>query len=159
MKSSRLGRGLRFLRRRFASSVLLLVLGIPAWADLAKVKAEPDANRRVKLALENADAAITAARAALDEGRVPAFEQALQEVDESVALNLEELGATGKGPRKSGGLFKWSEVKMRGMLRRLEGLVFAAEASERPKVEAVRERMSKAQDTLVETMFTKKKRN
>jgi hypothetical protein len=97
------------------------MMGGVGWAaDLDKVKAEPNLEKRSRLALENADHALKKARAAYNEGDLKAATALVAEVQDSVLLAEASLKETGKNPRKSPKWFKRAEIQTRDLLRKLD---------------------------------------
>jgi hypothetical protein len=127
-------------------------------ADLAAVKEIVDPNQRAQAALENADASITKARKALEEGRDAEFLTAVEETERSVEFNWESLQASGKIARKSPRWYKWSEQRMAPILRRIDSLVAEASGADRERAEQLKQRVSAAQDRIIEALFAKKKK-
>ena len=82
-------------------------------ADLKAALAERDLGRRSKLALDNAGAALKAAREAYQQGESSAVAAAAREFEESVDLAWDSLESTGKNPRKSPRWFKQAEIETR----------------------------------------------
>ena len=89
-------------------------------ADLKAALAEPNLEKRSKLALDNAAAAYEAARTAYMRAIVKRTGTDLHEVQESVEVAYSALQQTGKDPRKSPKWFKKAEIETRDLLRRLE---------------------------------------
>ncbi len=86
--------------------LLLLALGLSPGvsllhADLKAALAEHDLGRRSKLALDNAGAALKAAREAYQQGDSKALAVSAKEIQESVDLAWDSLESTGKNPRKN----------------------------------------------------------
>jgi hypothetical protein len=129
--------------------ILVLALAI----DLAGVKSEPNLERRSDRALENANAAMDAARAAYDRGEVEKAGAALDEVKESVDLSYQSLEESGKGPRNNSH-FKFAEKATRALLRRLESFRDTVSVAERDSVDAVRAHVSEIHDNLLDGIMT-----
>lgn len=127
-------------------------------ADLDRVRAEPNREKRSKLALENAEYALKAARKAYGEGDTAAVSQRIAEVRESVELAAASLKETGKNPRKSPKYFKNAEIGTRNLLKRLDGFREEMSVADRPMLQ---ETISKIQqihdDLLVGVMEGKRK--
>jgi hypothetical protein len=134
----------------------MLVLALGAWADAGAARSEPDAEKRARLALYEADAAVSEARKALDEGRD--LTDAVKLAGEMVELNWESLQATGRSARRSPKSYKWSEQKLATLARRVDNLVVETSGSERTVVERLLDQVRKAQDRLVQALFEPKKR-
>jgi len=129
------------------------MLAIALAFDLAAVKSEPNAERRSDRALENANAAMDAARAAYDRGDIDKAGDALDELKESVDLSYQSLEDSGKTPRNNSH-FKNAEKATRALLRRLESFRDTVSVAERDAVEAVRGHVSEIHDELLNGIMT-----
>lgn len=161
MRNSRRGSGSRcyggwWMGSRILAAMLVLAMGM--WADAGAVRSEPDAEKRARLALYEADAAVTEARKALDEGREPGFTDSVKLAGEMVELNWESLQATGRSARRSPKWYKWSEQRLGILARRLDNLVVETSGSDRTLAEGLLDQVRKAQDRLVQSLFEPKKR-
>lgn len=134
----------------------LALLIFLAFADLDRVKAEPDLNRRSELALLNADEKIDQARQAYQAGNEAAEAEAIQEVAESVTLSYDALEKTHDAPRKSR-YYKRAELKVSALMRRLSGFRDEVSFDFRPKVEEVLKRLSDVHDELLSDIMSRKK--
>jgi len=106
---------------RFILAALLAIAGAAALqADLKKALAEPDLEKRSKLALDNAFAAYQAARDAYQKGEMEPVQAAIDEIEQSVDLAFQSLNDTGKNPRRSPKWFKSAELATRDLSRRIE---------------------------------------
>ena len=132
--------------------LLILCLGF----DLAAIKQEPNLERRSERALENASAAMDAARDASTAGDPEKTKAGLEELRDSVDLAYQSLTESGKSARRNPKFFKSAELKTRQLMRRLDGLAQAVDAEERGFVEKVRERVSKVHDDLIQDIMQKK---
>jgi hypothetical protein len=132
--------------------LLILCLGF----DLAAIKQEPNLERRSERALENASAAMDAARDASTAGDAEKTKAGLEELRDSVDLAYQSLTESGKSARRNPKFFKSAELKTRQLMRRLDGLAQAVDAEERGFVEMVRERVSKVHDDLIQDIMQKK---
>lgn len=121
--------------------------------DLAAIKTEPNPERRSDRALENANAAMDAARAAYDQGDIDKTTVALDEIEESVKLSYESLEQSVKSPRNNAH-FKIAEKATRALLRRLESFRDTVSIAERDAVEAVRGQVSDIHDELLNGIMT-----
>ena len=92
----------------------------PLRADLKPALAEPNLEKRSKLALDNAAAVYQAARSAYEKGDNDRAAAAVAEIQESVDLAYKSLTETGKNPRKSPKWFKKAEIETRDLLRKLD---------------------------------------
>jgi hypothetical protein len=121
--------------------------------DLTGVKSEPNLERRSDRALENANAAMDAARAAYDQGDIDKAQTALDELKESVSLSYQSLEDTGKSPRNNAH-YKTAEKATRALLRRLESFRDTVSVAERDVVETVRAHVSEIHDELLNGIMT-----
>ena len=118
-------------------------------ADLKAALGEPDLGRRSKLALDNAEAALQAARSAYQQGDLETTRAALGETRESVELAYRSLGDMHKNPRKSPHWFKSAEVATRDILRRLDTFGHDMGYDDRPILKPVQERVQEVHDDLL----------
>ena len=131
----------------------VLLTGLYA-ADLQPAKSEPNLEKRSRLALGNADQAVSEAREAYGKQDMKTVEARLAEVRESVELAQAALAATGKKPGRSPGPYKYAETKSRELLRRLEGLKEEMDASDRAVVEPVQNRVQEIHDVWLDGILT-----
>lgn len=118
-------------------------------ASLQEAKAEPNLEKRSKLALDNAEQALTAAREAYAKGDTAQVEARATEIRESVELAAASLHQTGKNPRKSPRWFKHAEIVTRDLLRRLDSFQQEMSAADRPLLEGVKGEVQQAHDNLL----------
>jgi len=134
------------------SALLILCLAF----DLAAIKLEPNLERRSERAMDNATAAMDAARDASSAGEPEKSKAALQELRDSVDLAYQSLVDSGKSARRNPKFFKRAELKTRELMRRLEGLAQAVDSDDRVFVESVRDQVSKVHDDLIQDIMQKK---
>jgi hypothetical protein len=127
-----------------------------AFADIATVRTEPDANRRSELALLNADEKMDAARQAYQAGNEGAEVAAIQELADSVTLSYDSLEQSHGEPRKSK-YYKHAELKVSALMRRLSGFRDEVNFEFRPHVEAVLKKLSDIHDELISDIMSRKK--
>ncbi len=139
------------------TALALLGLAAPAFADLDAVKTEINLERRSQKALVNADQALDTARKLYQAGELGKVEFALREVQESVELCQTSLRDTGKSPRRSPKYFKNSEIRIRGLLRRLRGFAEQMSFHERGVAEKVVVRVQQVHEELLSGIMSKKK--
>ena len=137
---------------------LILAATIPAWADLATVRAEPNLEKRSRLAMENAVAALRAARDAYNAGDTQKTASKIGEIEESVNLVYASLVQTGKDPRKSPRWFKYAEIETRNLLRSLESFQHDMNFDDRPMLTGTKERVQKVHDDLLTGLMEGKKK-
>jgi hypothetical protein len=123
-------------------------------ADLQAAKNEPNLEKRSRMALANADQAISEARAAYGAQDMKTTEARLADVRESVELAQSALKESGKKPGKSPGPYKYAETKSRELLRRLEGLKQEMDAADRGVVEPVQNRVQEIHDAWLDGILT-----
>src|SRR3954451_577906 len=119
-RRQRRGKGMRSC----PGGVIILVLCTAAtlFADVAKVKAEPNLERRSALALDEAESMLTAARKSYDGGQIEQFKSELKQTAELIDLSYDSLQETGKNARRSPKWFKRAEQRLLYMLRRVDAL-------------------------------------
>ena len=133
--------------------IVPLLIAIVLAIDLNAVKSEPNLEKRSERALENANAAMDAARAAYDHGDVDKAGQALDELKESVDVCYKSLADSGKSPR--GNMhFKHAEQATHAVLRRLESFRDVVSAAERDMVDSVRSHVSDVHDDLLDGIMS-----
>jgi hypothetical protein len=123
-------------------------------ADLQPAKNEPNLEKRCKLALANADQAISEAREAYNKQDMKATSARLAEVRESVELAQAALVASGKKPGRSPGPYKYAETRSRELLRRIDGLKEEMDASDREMIESVQNRVQEIHDAWLDGILT-----
>lgn len=123
-------------------------------ADLQPARNEPNFEKRCRLALANADQAITEAREAYNSQDMKTTEARLKEVRESVELAHDALTASGKKPGRSPGPYKYAETRSRELLKRLEGLKEEMDAADRPMIEPVQNRVQEIHDAWLDGILT-----
>ena len=118
-------------------------------ADLKQALAERDLGRRSKLALDNAEAALKAARAAYDLGDTEKVAAGIGEIVESVDLASDSLNQTGKNPRNSPKWFKQAEIQTRDLLKRLDTFQRDMSFTDRPMLDKAKNRVQEVHDSLL----------
>jgi hypothetical protein len=144
---------------RWAILMMTLLLAPAAAADLTAIRAEPNLEKRARKALDNADAALKTAREAyLDKGDLSETRNALDEVEESVALATQSLYDTGKNPFKHSKHFKRAEIRIRELLRRMGDFREQMSVLDRDELDKVRASVQKMHDRLLAGIMGEKKR-
>lgn len=134
------------MRRRFLLGlVALLLAAVPSRADLKRALAEPNLERRARLAWENAETQVKTAAKNYAAGDWEATMEVLKEVRESLALAQESLAAAEKNPRNSR-TYKNFEVRTRAILKHLGALHERMSFEERQQVEGLVEQIRKIHD-------------
>jgi hypothetical protein len=113
------------------------------------VKAEPNLEKRSKLALDYAAATLKEARAAYGSGDAAKSTALIAEVRDAVELAEHSLQETGKNPRKSPKYFKKAEIETRAMLKRIEAFQDDMNVSDRPSLDTLRSKVQQVHDDLL----------
>jgi hypothetical protein len=127
-------------------------------ADLKKAQAEPDLEKRSKLALDNAFAAYQAARDAYQKGEMEQVQAGIDEIEQSVDLAYQSLNDTGKNPRRSPKWFKSAELATRDLARRLASFQDQMSYTDRPLLDRVKARVQQVHDELLLGLMEGKKK-
>lgn len=126
-------------------------------ADLRAARAEPNLEKRSKLALGNALALYTNARQAYQQGDTNQVKADATEIQESVELAYTSLEDTGKDPRKSPKWFKQAEIETRDLLRKIDGFQQEMDFNDRPVLDAVKAKVQQVHDSLLLQLMEGKK--
>jgi primosomal protein N'' len=129
--------------------MLGLALNAPLSAGLQKAMAEPNLEKRSKLALDNANEVYQAARADYDKGDATSLAADIKEIQDSVELAYTSLKDTGKDPRKHSKWFKRAEIDTRDLLRRLDAFQRDMSFEDRPMLDKLIARVQKIHDDLL----------
>ena len=124
--------------------------------DLPTIKAQPDLEKRSEMALANADADVTAAREAYNQGELAKMQTILQDLRDSVNVSLQSLEDTHKRARNSK-YYKQAELKTRALARRLMTLADEVSVDDLKTVEDARQRVLDVHDQLLGDIMGKKK--
>jgi hypothetical protein len=128
----------------------LVVLASAAWCgDLQQVRAEPNLEKRARLALENAAARLQSAREAYQKDDTAAVSANAAELQESVDLAFASLSETHKDPRKSPKWFKYAEIQTRDLLRKIDTFQRDMSYQDRPLLDKVKEDVQQVHDKLL----------
>ena len=130
---------------------LILTTAFPALlcADLAQVKAEPNLEKRSKLALDYAESTLKEARTGYNNGDSAKVTAQIGEVREAVELADQSLKETGKNPRKSPKYFKKAEIETRALLKRIEAFQDEMNVNDRPMLDPLRTKVQQVHDDLL----------
>ena len=137
---------------------LLLALAGTALATLDEALAEPNLEKRSKLALDNAVLATKAAREAYRAGDVQKTSTEAEQIEKSVDLAYESLRQTGKDPRRSPKWFKRAEIETRSLLRKLEDFQQEMGFNDRGILDKVKTRIQQVHDDLLTGLMEGKKK-
>jgi hypothetical protein len=143
---------------KFALLLLIpLVLSADKSAALARIEAEPHAERRARAALDYADETLREARDAYAKGDTAATSADLEELKQSIELVDSSLKATGKNPGRSPKNFKSAELKIRELLRKLDSFREEMSIADRPVMERVQAEVQRIHDALLDSIMGKRK--
>jgi len=117
--------------------------------DLAKARAEPNLEKRARLALDQSAAALEAARSDYQKGDTDRVAADAAKIVDSVDLAFLSLNQTGKDPRKSSRWFKYAEIQTRGLLRKLDTLERDMNFADRPVLEKAKTEVQRVHDKLL----------
>jgi hypothetical protein len=140
------------------AALISTAASVPAAADLKQAMAESNLEKRSALALENAEAALKAAREAYQKGENDRMAAEIAEVEQSVDLAYDSLTQTGKDPRRSPRWFKHAEIETRGLERRLETAQQEMNYADRPALDKVRDRVRQVHEDLLMGLMEGKRR-
>lgn len=115
-------------------------------ASLLDVKGEPNPEKRARLALENADEALTGAKESYAKQDMAATTASLEELKDSVELARASLQETGKDPRRRPKAFKYGEGRTRELLRRLDALENAMDFQDRKVLDPVKTKLQEVHE-------------
>jgi hypothetical protein len=136
----------------------MLLSCAPLLADLAQVRAEPNLEKRSKVALENAERSLKASRQTYEAGDLKLTAELLEELRQSVDLAEKSLKETGKDPIKHPRHFKDAEKKTGDLLRRIEAFSRDMNFADRPMADKVKEDVQEVHDRLLQSIMTGKKK-
>jgi hypothetical protein len=136
-------------RASMALLALVWMAGGSRAADLADVRAEPNLEKRARLALDASDAALTDARADYQRGEDDRVAADAAKIADSADLALLSLDQTGKDPRKNFRWFKFAEVRTRDLLRRLDSFERDMSFADRPVIEKAKAEVQQVHDKLL----------
>ena len=118
-------------------------------ADLGPARAEPNLEKRSKLALDNAEQALKDARGAYSKGEDARVAALAREILESVDLADASLRETRKNPRKSPRWFKHAEIVTRDLMRRLDAFQQEMNVADRSLLDAVKAKVQEVHEKLL----------
>jgi uncharacterized protein YPO0396 len=117
--------------------------------ELSQARAEPNLEKRARLALDESAAALEAARSDYQEGETDRVAADAAKIVDSVDLAFLSLNQTGKDPRKSSRWFKYAEIQTRGLLRKLDTLERDMNFADRPLLEKAKTQVQQVHDKLL----------
>jgi hypothetical protein len=134
---------------RVALVALAWMVGGARADDLSKARAEPNLEKRARLALDQSAAALEAARSDYQKGDTDRVAADAAKIVDSVDLAFLSLNQTGKDPRKSSRWFKYAEIQTRGLLRKLDTLERDMSFADRPVLEKAKTEVQRVHDKLL----------
>jgi hypothetical protein len=143
--------------RAWLTLPLMLAMVAAIRAEIPRIQAEPNLEKRSKLALDNADQALKLAREAYEKSDLINTAGLLAEVKASVELSDASLKSTGKKPSRSPKAFKYAELRTSELLRRLETFSQDMNFADRPMIEPVRSTIQHVHDALLDAIMEKRK--
>ena len=138
------------------SLLIALLTALPSLADVTKILAEPNLERRSALALEEVDFALTSARKAYESQQFDDFRKQLADAAEMTQLCYQSLQDSGKRARRSPKWFKHAEQRLLVIQRRVDALVKDVSADDRPPVEAVQVKIREIHDQVLQDIMSRK---
>jgi hypothetical protein len=139
-----------------AISPVLCLAAAPETLD--DIRAERNLEKRSRLALEYAHAALDRALQVYLGGKPKAGLEMLGDIRQAVELSQEALEATGKNPSKRPKHFKRAEIETRALLRELENAETQVNFDDREHVRAVYDRVEEINRELLLGIMTKPKK-
>jgi hypothetical protein len=137
---------------------LALAAAGSTWGALDQARAEPNLEKRSKLALDNAGEALKAARDAYRAGDTAGAQAKAGEIEESVDLAYQSLVETGKNPRQRPKYFKQAEMETRELGRKLDDLQREMSYTDRPAFDKAKAKIQQVHDDLLRGLMEGKKR-
>jgi hypothetical protein len=136
---------------------LFFLMAAPPPSSLDQVKAETNAERRARAAIDYAAMAEKNAETAVDKGDMAMLATELKNVEESFEMARDAFAASGKTPGRNPGPFKYAELHSRELLIRLGDLEQRLDASDRDRIEHVKVKIQEIHDAWFEGIMGKKK--
>jgi hypothetical protein len=127
-------------------------------ADMAKVMAEPNMEKRSQAALVYASETLSESRKAYSAGEMEKAAQLLDEMEKAVVLAEKSLTDSGKDANRSPKYFKDAEIKLGQLLRRLDGFSSDMNVADRPAADKVKETVQQVHDRILLSIMKKKKK-
>ena len=138
--------------------LLIALCCAPLMADMAKVMAEPNLEKRSQAALVYASETLSESRKAYSAGEMEKTAALLDEVGKAVLLAETSLKDSGKDPNRSPRYFKNAEIKIGELLRRLDGFSQDMNVADRPMADNIKETVQQVHDRILLSIMTKKKK-
>lgn len=138
-------------------SLLALFFANPLPTSLDQVKAEPNLEKRARLAMDYAGVAQHEAETAYGNGDLDAATARLKTVLEIVELTKSTLESSGRTPGRNPAVYKYAEQKSRELLVRLRDLDQRMDDEERERLTPIRTRIQQIHDDWFEGIMERKK--
>jgi hypothetical protein len=113
---------------------------------IAVLLQQPNLEQQARLALDKADVSLTDARAAYAKRDLDRTKAMLQDLQNEVELAQKSLADTGKDARRRPKHFKYGEVKLRDMLRRITSLEHDMDVDDREMIAAAKAKVQEVHD-------------
>lgn len=136
---------------------LVLLFAAPMPTSLDQVKAEPNADRRAKAAVDYAAVAEKNAETAYANGDMPGVAAHLKNVADSLEAAKQALAASGKSPGRNPGPYKYAEMHSRELLNRLNDLEQKMDVSERDSIQGTRQKVQELHDAWFDGIMGRKR--
>lgn len=130
--------------------VLFLLWSPSAPGSLASVRAEPNAERRARFAIDYATVAESKAEEAYTNGDPGTTSAELKNVEASLEVARQSLVASGKTPGRNLGPYKYAEMRSHKLLVRLGDLERKMELSQRNVIAGVKTKVQEIHDAWFE---------
>jgi hypothetical protein len=118
-------------------------------ADLKQAMAEPNLEKRSKLALDQAESTLQEAREAYHNGELDRVKGLVADVGQAVDLALTSLRATNKDPRRSPKWFKRAELETRDLNRKIESFSHEMSYNDRGLLENLHTKVQQVHEDLL----------
>ncbi|MCU1260898.1 MAG: hypothetical protein JWO80_3783 [Bryobacterales bacterium] len=115
-------------------------------AGIPELKNEPNLERRARMAIANAESALSEAKAAYAKGDLKAAASDLEEMEKSIEIAQASLTETGKDARKRSKPFKYGEGKTREMLRHIDALENSMDIDDRKIIDGPKAKVQQVHD-------------
>jgi len=136
---------------------LFLLLAPPPPVSLEQVKAEPNPERRARLAIDYAAATERNAEAAYAKGDLDATGAMLRNTSQAMEIARDSLIASGKKPGRNPGAYKYGEQRSQELLVRLGDLERKMDEAERQVIEGPVAAIQEIHDAWFEGIMGKNK--
>jgi hypothetical protein len=137
--------------------LLNLLFAVPPPATLDQVKAEPNAERRARLAVDFSLTSEHNAETAYAKNDLGTTVTELKAMAESMDLAKTSLAASGRTPGRNPGPYKYAEQKSQEILTRLRDLEQRMDAEERDMVANPKAKVQEIHDEWFEGIMERKK--